>query len=441
MESTLAGLRAEHGSFADLTRQQLGELEALRSGLDERARDVARQQREARRRLGELESDRRQVEEHRRTVDEHARQLVERQEILARSQAELEAARAEFFRLRDAESDELDAATAERLSELTALERQREELSHELSAAHDQLARLTETTEQLERCRSELADSERRRAALEEELTGAQRQISRLADAAAELAAARAALAEAQAELSRRPVRSDAEIAAEMAALAKKLSEVERERAISDQALNAAREQMARLVDTTAELAAVRGELAEARSQLLARSAAQPDAADIERQLAHRDRERELLETELETVRRRVVELAEAAATEKRQMAAERAEWSDEIKQLRKTIERQIPASGAAAAHSAAPPHDAVPVYAMTPVQSAVAARHAAVAHAPLPPPITPQAAPAAAPRPVAAAVLASDGDPLLDSVVAQFDLLQKDLARRRSGTKKTGAR
>lgn len=445
MESTLAGLRAEHGLLADLARQQLGELEALRAGLDERAGEVARQQREARRRLGELESDRRNLQDQRRKLDEDARQLVERQENLTRSQAELEEARAEVFRLRDAESDEIDAATAERLSQLAALERQREELSHELAAAQGQLARLAETTDELARSRGELAESERRRTAVEEELAGAQRQISRLADAAAELAAARASLAETQAELARRPEPASAETAAEVAALTQRLSEAQRERAMLDQALAMAREQMSRLVDTTAELAAVRGELADARSQLLARTAAQPDTAEFERQLAQRDREREMLEAELETVRRRVVELADAAAAEKRQMAAERAEWSDEIKQLRKSIERQMPAP-AAAAH-AAPLHvppissstpTAPAAYGLTPVQSAVA-RQAAAAHAP-PPSDAPQPAPAA-PRPVAAAAAASDGDPLLDSVVAQFDLLQKDLARRRSGAKKTGAR
>jgi chromosome segregation ATPase len=429
VESTLAGLRAEHGSFADLARQQLGELEALRSGLEERAREVARQQRETRRRLADLESDRVQIQEHRRTVDDQARQLTERQACLVRSQAELEAARAEFFRLRDAESDEIDAATAERLGQLTALERQREELTRELSAAQDQLARLAETTEQLARSRGELAESERRRMAVEEELTGAQRQISRLADAAAELAAARAALAEARVELSRRPQREDAEAEAAVAAISQQLSEVQRERAILDQSLTAAREQIGRLVDTTAELAAVRGELADARSQLLARNASHADGAELERQLAERDRERELLETELETVRRRVVEMAESAAAEKRQFAAERAEWSDEIKQLRKSIERQLPAPGTPPIHGPASAHEASPMH------------RGASMHVPVPPPVAPPGSPAIPPRPLAAVAVVAEGDPLLDSVVAQFDLLQKDMARRRSGTKKTGAR
>jgi hypothetical protein len=98
------------------------------------------------------------------------------------------------------------------------------------------------------------------------------------------------------------------------------------------------------------------------------------------------------LEAELETVRRRVVEMAEVATAEKQRTTQERAEWSKEFKQLRKLLELQVKTPAAPVAE---PPREAVS---------------------------------AAAPV---------GGDPMLESVMAQFDMLQKDIARRRTGTKK----
>jgi hypothetical protein len=105
------------------------------------------------------------------------------------------------------------------------------------------------------------------------------------------------------------------------------------------------------------------------------------------------------LEAELETVRRRVVEMAEAAASEKQRTTQERSEWSKEFKQLRKLLEVQTKSG--------------------------------------------PKAAPVESPAPVAAPVAAAASpagasDPILESVMAQFDMLQKDIARRRTNPKST---
>ena len=51
--------------------------------------------------------------------------------------------------------------------------------------------------------------------------------------------------------------------------------------------------------------------------------------------------ERAALEAELEVVRNRAAELAETAADERRRGAEERAEWSGELKQLRRALEKQ----------------------------------------------------------------------------------------------------
>jgi chromosome segregation ATPase len=53
------------------------------------------------------------------------------------------------------------------------------------------------------------------------------------------------------------------------------------------------------------------------------------------------EQERTALETELEMVRTRAAELTEALDQERKQMAQDRAEWSSELKQLRRLLERQ----------------------------------------------------------------------------------------------------
>jgi chromosome segregation ATPase len=53
------------------------------------------------------------------------------------------------------------------------------------------------------------------------------------------------------------------------------------------------------------------------------------------------EQERTALETELEMVRSRAAELTETLDQERKQMAQDRAEWSSELKQLRRLLERQ----------------------------------------------------------------------------------------------------
>lgn len=110
---------------------------------------------------------------------------------------------------------------------------------------------------------------------------------------------------------------------------------------------------------------------------------------------AEETRQREALENELELVRMRAAELAESLAEQSRQIAQERAQWSEELKRMRRLLEtlvrsRPAPATG-----------DEVQ-----------------------PPPAEPPRA--------AGASRDSGEDPVLNSVMAQFQMLQKDLARRR---------
>ncbi len=114
----------------------------------------------------------------------------------------------------------------------------------------------------------------------------------------------------------------------------------------------------------------------------------------LERQHAAWERDRGTLENELEAVRGRAAELSETLAEQKRQMETQQADWRQELRQMRRLLEmmarrqfeQQENDEGRQSSQSAA---DA---------------------------PETP----------------ATPSDPVLDSVMGQFEMLQKDLARRR---------
>ncbi len=110
---------------------------------------------------------------------------------------------------------------------------------------------------------------------------------------------------------------------------------------------------------------------------------------------AEESRQREALENELELVRMRAAELAESLAEQSRQIAQERAQWSEEIQRMRRLLETLVSAQPAPAARDEEQPA-------------------------------------AAEPARTAAAARPTGEDPVLNSVMAQFQMLQRDLARRR---------
>ena len=115
-------------------------------------------------------------------------------------------------------------------------------------------------------------------------------------------------------------------------------------------------------------------------------------------QQAALDQERASLEIELESVRGRAAELAESLADEKRQTRRHQEEFAEELKRMRGLLELMSYRISETAPAPA------------TPVQA------------------TPTTAGAAA------GTTADNGaDPVLDSVMAQFEMLQRDLARRRN--------
>jgi chromosome segregation ATPase len=105
------------------------------------------------------------------------------------------------------------------------------------------------------------------------------------------------------------------------------------------------------------------------------------------------EQERTALETELELVRARAAELTDALDRERKQMAEDRAEWSSELKQLRRLLERQAR---------------------LTANPSAIVDLHAA------------PAAEADDIRPINGSKTPRRDDPVVGSVLAQFDRIRQ---------------
>ncbi len=105
------------------------------------------------------------------------------------------------------------------------------------------------------------------------------------------------------------------------------------------QELEKAAAQSARMAGMAVELADARAELAELKGrQAIGQTQV---VVDLERQLREVEHERAALETELDHIRKRAAEANTALAEHKRREAEERAEWSGELKQLRRALEKQ----------------------------------------------------------------------------------------------------
>jgi len=273
-----------------------------------------------------------------------------------------------------------------------------------------------------------LAEARREREQMQGVQDAVQAQVARLADVAAELASARqvARLADVAAELASarsRLVEPPENASHDGESLRQWLEEIHAQHQQLLGAQQAAQSQAEQLAGVVGELAAAReawtaaqDQLREHREQLNDIRAAfasgqgddelkqqiselQQKHAELKQHHARLEQERTLLEGELETVRNRAAEMAESLAEQKRGLARQQTQWADELKQMRRLMEalsRRL---------SETPP------------------------------------APAAAPQPAAPSASgaeaghSSDDDPVLDSVMAQFQMLQQDLARRRAKT------
>ncbi len=182
---------------------------------------------------------------------------------------------------------------------------------------------------------------------------------------------------------------------------------IEGERSSLQAAIAASEAHGAELARMAAELAAARQDLVETREELrsqrgllsqvaapaepAANPAIQEQLEQLEQERLAWVQERAVLETELDAVRTRAAELADALEDDRQRAASERKDWATELHQMRQLLQTLSDRPPAAVNGSSVPVHTA--------------------------------------PEPAEAD---DSQDPVLDSVMAQFEILQKDLARRR---------
>ena len=199
--------------------------------------------------------------------------------------------------------------------------------------------------------------------------------------------------------------------------------------------LDSMREQ---LLKVESHLSEERRRLDAQRQQLVAQErqiAAEPAEADsqLQAKVAEMEQDRAALEEELENVRSRAVSMSQTITEQKRQMADEHAQWTAELRQLRRILDKQATwiaqqTEGGLATWSPGGYGPAgVPIPGGFPPnvnqypQNPAAVRPAEPEHWRR----TVNGASATAPQ--------AHGDPVLGSVLSQFELLQKDVARRRN--------
>ena len=426
VQNALAEVRATHGEFRqffsevfDQLDEQLTEI-AARKNQWEAEREES--ENELARQAEKLKKDRAALSSKQKRAGKDAQVSAENTEHLKQLLEEAQSERAE---MRDAQQavhaqvGQLAAATGnDQLGQvLEEIQQQRAELQGAQEAARAQGEQLAAVAAELSGARPELtqkitaAGNDQLGQLLEEirqqraELQGAQEaaraQGEQLAAVAAELSGARS-------ELTQKITATGND------QLGQLLEEIQQQREVLHHAQEASQSQTEQLANMAAEAADSRRELAEARSEIAqqcknleARQAEagqgqpgqelQEQSGQMERQQALWEQERALLEAELETVRNRAAEMAESLADQKRQAAGQRAEWADELKRMRRLMEN---ISGRLAEGGFS------------------ASGHESDSQ-----------------RPAAAAEdsTAGTGDAILDSVAAQFDMLQRDLARRRA--------
>ncbi len=300
----------------------------------------------------------------------------------------------------NSQGQQLEATLAEQLAQLTKLADaavDASDLHGQLKAAQRELARLREQTTNSpadDELRAELLAAKADRAQLEAVLAQQQAHMAALTDSALNAAELRGQWTATQEELVR--LRTQSMGSPPETELREQLTAMTSERRQSEAILAQLQTQLAMLTDSAAEAHVARQELGdggaletELREQLTAAKAERQrlDAVLVEQQsqisaltetvvntaelrgqltatqaevsrlreqgsgkgeevalqveLAGAKSERQQLENELDLVRQRAAELSESLDDQKRSIAAERQHWSEELRQLRRAVERQ----------------------------------------------------------------------------------------------------
>jgi chromosome segregation ATPase len=283
---------------------------------------------------------------------------------------------------RDAWRSELGSLRTQ-LEKLAASALDGSRIREELTAAREEVSRLhrqlstcaTDATAlaELESSRARVTSLEAERLAWREELGQMREQVQLLTEGVGNTEQVSPQLAEIQQELLRlrevaaTPV-GDEQTAVQLASYGRQIEAMEVERALWGEGLGQIRSQLESLVSSSEQAAQLRDRLVAAEADLAAsreQPAAVPAAPDTSEQLAAEQALREQLEGELDALRLRGAELSEALNEQKQIAAAERDQWSEELRQLRRALERQteflaqrlaLPTPGAAAVVPDGPP-------------------------------------------------------------------------------------
>ncbi len=428
VRNALTEVRATHGEFQQFFSEVFDQLDELLTELAGRRRqwESDRQQTESElaRQAAQLKEDRAALSAQRKQPGKDAQAPTGSTKHLKRLLKEVQQERAEIRDSQQAVQAQVarlaDAGGDDRLEQmLEEIRQQRAELRGAQEAAQTQAEQLAAVAAELTNTRSELTQEmtpagddqlgqmleeiRQQRAELHGAQEAAQTQAEQLAAVAAELTNARSELTQ---EMT--PAGDDQ--------LGQMLEEIRQQRAEWQRAQEASQTQAeqlaaaaAKLTDARCELVEARNEIAQRWEQLQARQgeAAQPrpdeELQERFRQMEHQrallEQERTVLESELEAVRNRAAEMTESLAEQRQQAGAQRAEWADELKRMRRLLEGISGrlAEGERSGRSLQSDfHEPV----------AVAAGEGSTA---------------------------ANGDPVLASVAAQFEMLQRDLARRRA--------
>ena len=205
-------------------------------------------------------------------------------------------------------------------------------------------------------------------------------------------------------------------------------------------ALHAGQENFARFItDLFAEFENLTQKLCVAEAQSAQPTAVDPNSAELSAftetlraKVTELEEERRQLEEELENVRTHSANMAQVIEEQKRQMAEENAGWTAELRQLRRILDKQATWISQQRENSSQYAADLESQQFAAPAEDYPAGQ----------PPILPirtaqnpnreiQQQPAAM-RPTGTAGQAGRHDAVLGSVLSQFEMLQRDVARRR---------
>ncbi len=287
----------------------------------------------------------------------------------------------------------------------------------ELRLGHQSVSEyLEQALAECELCEAELADCRRQFAEARRSLRECEKQIAERTGAETdllsrcsvlkqdldskelELAQANDRAAEAQARSAQGGERLEIQIEQNQQ-LREQVGRLETQREALDNELAQLRGQFAPLAESVTETARLRGEVATSQAEaarLRDQLAAAPSEAVVHEQQAAAQSLQQQLESELDALRHRAAELSETLAEQKRVTAQERQQWSEELRQLRRAVERQSE------------------VLAHRTSQEPAAVEQADQARPPGDP---------------------TSGDRVVDSLLAQFETLQKNKLRKVANT------